>query len=344
MSNVPWHKRPAIIVALLVVFPPAGIVLMWMRLPWAHKTKLAVSGITGAWFVAMLVLGNVRQGSSARSTPPSAAATTDAPPTKQEPTPTARPAPAPPPPPGRTLIEQEPLLLIPAKLDGFVLASGSRLPPKAAVGAAASYYGENKHLVAHVDLNKSDVKPWADDTKPVKVGEHDGLLVDNPGDKTISIEWVTSGWHGLVTVDYERTPDQDAARKAVQAIAPQVGALLDQYLTGTPPSEPDRQAQLAAIGRAAVVELIAKLEREGVTSDVVVGAHQDEHAAHLLVVAVGPSWSRSTKQDRRATAQKLQAAWADLHSPGDPESSSVTLVDHDGRTVGLVVGSNVTVE
>lgn len=200
----PWHHRPAIIVALLAVLPPVGIVLMWLRLPWTHRAKLAVTGIAGAWLVVILALGKMRPGSEAQTSAANATVTKEAPPVPRPETPAAETGKSR---PRQLLIETDPLLLIPTKLDGFALASGSPLPAKVATGAVGSYYGENKHLVAHVDVNKTALKPSASEEqgKPIKIGERDAHMVENIGGKTLSIEWLTAGWHGLITVDYEKT-------------------------------------------------------------------------------------------------------------------------------------------
>ena len=47
MSQQPWHRQPAIIVALLVLFPPVGIALMWLRFPWTKNTKLVIDVSVG---------------------------------------------------------------------------------------------------------------------------------------------------------------------------------------------------------------------------------------------------------------------------------------------------------
>ncbi len=352
MQQKPWHHHPAFIVALLVVFPPAGIVLMWMRLPWQHRAKIAVSAVAGAWFVAMLVGGNARKRREAMATRPAAVVTTEEPPAKPVQPPTSPPAPATPVPSGRALIEREPLLLIPAKLDGFALAVANPLPPKVIVGATANYTGDNKHLVAHVTVNRSAAKPDPPDEqrKPIKVGEHDANLAEDKSDKSISITWNTDGWDALVTVDYERTIDRGAAENAVYLIAPKVGAVLDQYLTGTPPTEVDREQQLAEIAQATSTNMVhafvSKLETAGLGGDLVSNAglkgDPDE-----LIITVGASWHRAVRQDRLVAAQNLWKMWAEINAPTDPDASRIKLVDINGNQVGgsrLGAGSLIQVQ
>lgn len=347
----PWHHRPAIIVALLVVFPPAGIALMWMCLPWSHKMKQAVSGIAGAWFVAMLVLGNARKGSEDRGPSLRATAAPEAP-TAQAPVPSATtpPPPAPEPPSGLALIEHDPLLLIPAKLDGFALASASLLPPKVVHGANASYYGENKHLVMRVTVNRSNVEIKPDDQlKPIKVGDHDGTIGEDKAAKTITIAWSASGWNGLVAMDYERAVDRSAAEKAVQAVAPKIAALLDSYLTGTPPTEADRQQQLAMIAQAnasaKVEEFMSKIQTAGITADLVSRA-SIKADVNELSITVGSTWHRVVYQERLIAAQKLWKLWADINTPSDLDTSRIQLVDVNGNRVGGsgLMGSSIKVD
>lgn len=353
MQAEPWHHRPAIIVALLVVFPPAGIVLMWMRLPWSNKTKLVVSGVAGAWLVVLLVLGKAGRGGEAQALPSSAGAAKAAlPATPQGPATDATPSllPAQLPPSGLTMIENEPLLLIPVKLDGFALAQATRLPPKVALGANASYYGDNKHLVAHVTMNRSDVKVTPDEgLKAIKVGDHDGTIGEDKTAKTITIAWSATGWNGLVTLDYERAVDHSPAERAVQALAPQVAALLDSYLTGRPPGDTVRQEQLAAIAQANVTskvkDFMSKIESAGITNDLVSNAGL-KGDPNELILTVGTSWHRITRQERLSAARKLWNVWADINTPTDMDASRIALVDARGNRVGGsgVMGSSVKVD
>ncbi|MBZ0234418.1 MAG: hypothetical protein K8M05_18960 [Deltaproteobacteria bacterium] len=351
MQQKPWHHSPAIIVGLLVLFPPAGIALMWMRLPWTHKAKLGVSAVAGAWFVAMLVGGSARNRRDAIATQPTGAVSSE-PPRATPASLTSPPAPVTQVPSGRALIEREPLLLIPPKLDGFALAVANPLPPKIAVGATASYIGENKHLVAHVTVNKSDVKPDPPDEqrKPIKVGESDALLAEDKSDKTISITWNTAGWHVLVTVDYERSTDRSAAEKAVNLIAPEIGAVLDKYLAGTAPTEAAREQHLAEIAQATSTTraqaFVTKLEGAGIGRDLVSNVSLKGDPDELLIT-VGPSWHRAIRQERLMAAQNLWKMWADINTPTTPDTSRIKLVDANGNEVGgsgLGAGSRIKVQ
>jgi hypothetical protein len=348
----PWHHRPAIIIALLVIFPPAGIALMWMRLPWAKQTKVIVTVLAGAWLLVAFGLKNRADKEKARST-----AAAKATPATKEPATTpgqaaTTPTPATPAPPtGPALIEKEPLLVIPTKLDGFALAQALQLPPNVTVGARASYYGDNKHLVAHVATNKGEVTRDApnDKEKAFKVADHDGRIAEDKSGKTITIAWNASGWNALVTVDYERASDRGAAEKAVQAIAPQVSAVLEQYLTGTPPNEATRQQQLAEITKATstskVQDFMSKLETAGIANDLVSSAGfkglPDE-----LIITVGSTWHRAIRQERLIAAKNLWKLWSEINSPNDRDKSRIKLVDVNGNEVGGsgVMGSSIKVD
>lgn len=49
-----WWQHPALIITLLVVFPPAGIVLAWL-IPWAQTKKIIATVLSGIWFLIALV-------------------------------------------------------------------------------------------------------------------------------------------------------------------------------------------------------------------------------------------------------------------------------------------------
>jgi hypothetical protein len=52
-SQQPWYKRSLPIVALLIFFFPAGLLLMWLFSNWSKRTKYVVSALV----VLLLVLG-----------------------------------------------------------------------------------------------------------------------------------------------------------------------------------------------------------------------------------------------------------------------------------------------
>ncbi len=60
MESTAWLRSPLVVVGLLVVFPPAGIFLMWRNVRWQRTTKVRLSYIAAAWFVAMLIIGSVK--------------------------------------------------------------------------------------------------------------------------------------------------------------------------------------------------------------------------------------------------------------------------------------------
>ncbi|WP_051717122.1 excalibur calcium-binding domain-containing protein [Streptomyces sp. NRRL F-5727] len=49
-----WWQHPALIITLLVVFPPAGIALAWLG-RWTTRTKIVASVLSGLWFLLILV-------------------------------------------------------------------------------------------------------------------------------------------------------------------------------------------------------------------------------------------------------------------------------------------------
>lgn len=52
----PWFRRSPIVVALLVLFPPLGIVLALLMPTWPPRTRLWASGASALWLVVALAL------------------------------------------------------------------------------------------------------------------------------------------------------------------------------------------------------------------------------------------------------------------------------------------------
>lgn len=48
-----WWQHPALIITLLVVFPPAGIALVWLS-PWTGRAKIVSTIVSALWFVVAL--------------------------------------------------------------------------------------------------------------------------------------------------------------------------------------------------------------------------------------------------------------------------------------------------
>ncbi|GGY24869.1 hypothetical protein GCM10010363_01240 [Streptomyces omiyaensis] len=86
-----WWQHPAVIITLLVVFPPAGIVLAWLG-HWTTRTKTVATVLSALWFVYVLV-SDPAKAPDAGDPKPAVTATATATPTP-EPT-TESPAPAP---------------------------------------------------------------------------------------------------------------------------------------------------------------------------------------------------------------------------------------------------------
>lgn len=74
----PWHRRPAVILALLAFLPPVGIPLMWMRFHWTRNIKVGVTMAATVWFAMVAWHGNrpraepaAKAGASSRLVAPS---------------------------------------------------------------------------------------------------------------------------------------------------------------------------------------------------------------------------------------------------------------------------------
>lgn len=73
-----WYKKPPAIIALLILFFPAGLFLMWKYAHWSKKTKWIVTGIV----VFVLVMSNAGKSAQTTSTPQESTKTETKTPTK----------------------------------------------------------------------------------------------------------------------------------------------------------------------------------------------------------------------------------------------------------------------
>jgi hypothetical protein len=92
-----WWRRPAVAIALLVLFPPVGIALAWL-VGWTRRTKVLATVASAAWFV--FVLASPSGGAShddgagpAAAVTATASETTTAPEPSVTPSPSASPSP-----------------------------------------------------------------------------------------------------------------------------------------------------------------------------------------------------------------------------------------------------------
>ncbi|MFD3678275.1 hypothetical protein [Streptomyces sp. NPDC058613] len=89
-----WWQHPALIIAALVLLPPAGIVLAWTS-RWSQAKKIVATVLGGLWFLLFLVSDPPEKTDDAKSVPVAAGTVT---PTPQAP-PSSSPAPPPTPSP-----------------------------------------------------------------------------------------------------------------------------------------------------------------------------------------------------------------------------------------------------
>lgn len=356
MSNVPWHRRPAIIVALLVVFAPVGIPLMWMRFGWAKNIKIAVSIASATVFAIAIWRGSVERADEERKATTVVSGERIGSPDDERVVKTKpEPAPQPAAPGGRELLENQPLLAVPLKLSGFDLSSAKTMPENLPAGFVATYVGttpETEQLKVWMSASKSDADhSGAENERPLKIGDHDGVIVDNSKDKSFSVRWNAGGWAVISSVNFTRPVDATKARRAAEKIAPAVSAALDTYLRNSPLLESEREEHLAAIKatniNTKVAAFIAKIESVGIANDLIAGASVDgKLGADLLIVTVGATWHRVVRQERLIAAKKLWEVWAEINTPTDMDASRIKLVDVNGNSVGGsgVMGSSVKVD
>ncbi len=85
-----WWQHPALIITLLVVFPPAGIALVWLS-PWTSRAKIVSTIVSALWFVVALAMDPPKE-EGADDPKPAVTVTVTV---TVTPTPTATPTPTP---------------------------------------------------------------------------------------------------------------------------------------------------------------------------------------------------------------------------------------------------------
>ncbi|MFC8759251.1 excalibur calcium-binding domain-containing protein [Streptomyces sp. NPDC057193] len=88
-----WWQHPALIIVLLVLFPPAGIALVWTSL-WKQPQKIVATVLSGLWFLlSFLVPSSEETKDDAKPAPkPAVTAAATRTPTPTSPTPTPTPS------------------------------------------------------------------------------------------------------------------------------------------------------------------------------------------------------------------------------------------------------------
>ena len=89
VSKKRWYQKTWAIIALLIVFFPAGLFLMWKYTTWSPKIKWIISGIFVFTILINLITGGNKQ-STENSSNPTPVATA---PTQTQPTETPKPTP-----------------------------------------------------------------------------------------------------------------------------------------------------------------------------------------------------------------------------------------------------------
>ncbi|KQX59335.1 hypothetical protein ASE09_03340 [Streptomyces sp. Root66D1] len=84
-----WWQHPALVIALLVIFPPGGIALAWLS-RWTGRTKIVVTVVSALWFVFALAVDDPKENGT-DDPKPAVTVTAPATPTATEPTPTTPP-------------------------------------------------------------------------------------------------------------------------------------------------------------------------------------------------------------------------------------------------------------
>jgi hypothetical protein len=260
---------------------------------------------------------------------------------------------------GETLIEHSPRLLVPLEVDGLALTSVDENTD--CCGVHAVYVAKDAvklHFGAEIWLSKDgELDPASKDLTATTVAGHPARMSDVAKLKSMDIDWSSGSWGGAVMIKYDSGSDRAAAHKVLLDIAQQAAGVLDQYLTGTPPTSTERDQHLAIVAQAnanaaeasrrdAPQRLMTKIREFGIREDTVVRAELDPlGSGNDAIITVGPLWNRAVKEERLQAAQKIWQMWAAIMTPRDPDTSHVKLVDSTGNTVGRsgVMGSSIEV-
>ncbi|MEU7073495.1 excalibur calcium-binding domain-containing protein [Streptomyces narbonensis] len=81
-----WWQHPALVITLLVLFPPAGIALAWLS-RWTSRTKIVATVLSALWFIVALAVDDPEQNGT-DDPKPTTTATAPATPAPTEPSPT----------------------------------------------------------------------------------------------------------------------------------------------------------------------------------------------------------------------------------------------------------------
>ncbi|MFI9744501.1 excalibur calcium-binding domain-containing protein [Streptomyces sp. NPDC052494] len=81
-----WWQHPALVITLLVIFPPGGIALAWLS-RWGSRTKIVATVLSALWFVVALAIDDPKQNGT-DDPKPTTTATAPVTPTPTEPSPT----------------------------------------------------------------------------------------------------------------------------------------------------------------------------------------------------------------------------------------------------------------
>jgi hypothetical protein len=273
----------ALLACALLCCPPVGIVLVWLLTKWSRSAKIAASAASGGLFLLVMLLSAVGRVAPAPAQPPFAPPVFVPMPvpvtTPLAVGPTAGPVPVPgtvpliAPPTGATigtvpgavpstagrdegpaLVREEPRLLVPRRLEGFVLQAIE--PHPSSIGVTAKYIEASYDDVkVEVRLRKvGEALPEPDDRYRVTtVDDHPAVLSEDNAaeEKQVLLQWRAAGWHFAVAVLYSYPRNGTRARRLAPEIAARVAEGADRYLAGgTPPPAAERQANIDALDAA----------------------------------------------------------------------------------------------
>jgi hypothetical protein len=262
------------------------------------------------------------------------------------------------------IIQGDPRLLLPAKLDGFVLIYTEPNPTPIAGKPAPAETGRWARYVESGEKPKLVLSLLADRTKDLvevepgcaktQIASHEAVgCIDSELSETC-VAWRNGDWRLMLCafpVEGEGSRKGAAPDRAlVETHARAVSTWSDAAIAGLEPTQ--REARVTALDAAAkALEAAAGATRVSLAR--LAGKippwvlSYEANGGGSLRAHVGPAWFALDAATRQTEAVAFWKAWATANTPSNLDASRITLVDNSGRRVGgsgVMGGSSVSVE
>lgn len=348
------------VVALLVFFPPAGIVLARIHQPWSETTRKQAAIASAAWMILALATGRLVDGRPAapRAKPQAAQSTGRAvPPSKTEAKVRVEGAPRA---PTVDAVHHRLQAVIPPELQEFVLIAtdvhptplpGMDLPE---TGIWARYVSESDpDFRVEVLANKVPEPASAGrSAKRLDIHGHAGLMTVDPETGQVAVVWRSADYLFVTWVNGGGA----AGRKAAKQRAPVVARAIATYADSAVDALTDREVASRAAAVVSALESAASvLARRKARLQRM--AHQLPDWATAVAYSKGSDdearitvqldWLALPRLVREEQARAVWRSWAKINSPVNLARSSVRFVTQSGKDIGgsgIVQTSTITLD